>query len=150
VSAEHLSRLRADPAAFLRSLTGEGQTTIIDRDGCEVPRLPGAVRWIWDGEFCGGISLRYALGTDELPPHISGHIGFSVVPWKRRRGYATGALRAMLAIARAEGLRRVRLTCDDDNLASRRVIEKCGGVYSGTADNRYRSDSMKLQFWIET
>jgi predicted acetyltransferase len=51
-----------------------------------------------------------------------------VVPWKRRRGYATRALHDLLPAAKAEGLRYVEITTDPDNIASRRVIEANGGV----------------------
>ncbi len=97
-------------------------------DGTTVPRLPGLTRWMWDGEFAGAINLRWQPGTRELPPTCLGHIGYSVVPWKRRRGYATAALAAMLPIAAAEGLPVVDITTDLDNLASQRVIEANGGV----------------------
>ncbi|HSO04292.1 MAG TPA: GNAT family N-acetyltransferase, partial [Candidatus Limnocylindrales bacterium] len=61
-------------------------------------------------------------------PTCLGHIGYSVVPWKRRRGYATAALAAMLPIAAAEGLPIVDITTDVDNVASQRVILANGGV----------------------
>ena len=94
----------------------------------EAQRLPGFSRWMWDGEFCGSIGFRWQPGTEVLPPHCLGHIGYAVVPWKKRRGHATRALAAMLPLARAEGLRYVELTTDPDNLPSQRVIEANGGV----------------------
>ncbi len=63
-----------------------------------------------------------------LPPHCLGHVGYSVVPWKRRRGYATRALALMLPEARREGLAYVELTTDPDNMASQKVIAANGGV----------------------
>ncbi len=57
------------------------------------------------------------------------HIGYVVVPELRRRGYATAILRRSLEIAyRSLGIAPVLLTCDDDNVASIRTIEKNGGV----------------------
>ena len=97
-------------------------------DGSFVPRLPGLGRWMWDGEFCGTINLRWAAGTPELPPTCLGHIGYSVVPWKRRRGYATSALAQILPEARAVGLPYVDITTDIDNVASQRVILANGGL----------------------
>ena len=67
---------------------------------------------MWDGEFCGSIGFRWQPGTEVLPPHCLGHIGYAVVPWKKRRGHATRALAAMLPLARAEGLGYVELTTD--------------------------------------
>ena len=83
---------------------------------------------MWDGEFCGNIGFRWQRGTEALPPHCLGHIGYSVVPWKRQRGYATRALAQLLPEARAEGLRYVEITTGPDNVASQRVIEANGGV----------------------
>jgi predicted acetyltransferase len=51
-----------------------------------------------------------------------------VVPWKRRRGYATLALGAVLRDAKAEGLRYVEITTASENTASQRVIPANGGV----------------------
>lgn len=97
-------------------------------DGSFVPRLPGIGRWMWDGEFCGSIALRWQNGTAELPPTCLGHIGYSVVPWKRRRGYATAALEQMLPLARERGLPYVDVTTTPDNIGSQKVILANGGV----------------------
>ena len=97
-------------------------------DGTEVPRLPGIRRWMWDGEYCGAISLRWQPGTTDLPPHCLGHIGYAVVPWKRRLGYATAALEQMLVLARDEGLPFVDIVTDDDNVASQAVVLANGGL----------------------
>lgn len=130
VVARQLARIRQDPDGFLASLVDrEAHGGPIELpDGSLVPRLPGYARWIWDGAFCGTIGLRWSPGTEALPPTCLGHIGYSVVPWKRRRGYATRALAELLPAARAEGLRYVELTTDPDNNASQRVIEANGGI----------------------
>ena len=119
-------------------------------DGSFVPRLPGYVLWIWDGEFCGIVGLRWQPGTEALPPYVLGHIGYSVVPWKQRRGYAAQALALMLGNARREGLAYVHITTNPDNVASQGVIAKNGGVLverfirppqqGGTESLRYRID----------
>jgi len=84
---------------------------------------------MWDGEFCGSINFRWQPGTEALPPHCLGHIGYGVVPWKQGLGYATEAVQAILPEAAAEGLRYVEIMTGADNDASRRVIEKNGGVF---------------------
>jgi predicted acetyltransferase len=127
---EQLAAIGEDPRAFLSSLVvrSPNGALITLPDGSEVPRLPGYRRWLWDGEFCGSIGFRWQPGTSELPPHILGHIGYAVVPWKRNLGYATHALRLMLAEAKGEGLSYIEITTDPDNTASRRVVEANAGT----------------------
>jgi predicted acetyltransferase len=148
--AAQLAAIAAEPQAFLAGLEMRDPAGARIRlpDGSEVPRLPGFVRWIWDGAVAGSIGLRWQPGTSELPAHVLGHVGFAVVPWRRRRGYATRALALLLPLARAEGLAWVELTTDPDNLASQRVIEANGGTltrsfrkapaYGGGTALRYR------------
>jgi predicted acetyltransferase len=128
---EELDRIAADAPAFLASLVDRNPigrfVTLLD--GTRLPRIPGYRRWMWDGEFCGSIGFRWQRGTEALPPYCLGHIGYAVVPWKQRRGYATQALREVLRDAVAEGLRYVELTADPDNVPSQRVIEANGGVF---------------------
>ena len=128
-AAEELARIAEDPARFLSEQVdrdAKGPPVILP-DGSTVPRLPGYALWMWDGEFCGAIGFRWQPGTTDLPPHCLGHIGYSVVPWKRKRGYATRALELLLPQARGEGLAYVELTSAADNIASQRVIEANGG-----------------------
>ncbi len=129
-AVEALEKIAADPDMYLASLVDRGATgdPVALPDGSTVPRLPGYNRWIWDGEFCGVAGFRWQRGTEALPAHCLGHMGYAVVPWKRGRGYATSALRALLPDAKAEGLRYVEITTDVDNVASRRVVEANGGV----------------------
>jgi predicted acetyltransferase len=147
---EALDRVMRDPVLFLEQqvdLEGKGPPVTLP-DGLIVPRLPGFRKWMWDGECCGTIGFRWQPGTVELPPHVLGHIGYSVVPWKQRRGYATQALRLLLLETRQFGLPYVEITTDADNVASQRVIEANGGrlvehfrkpvMYGGAESLRYR------------
>jgi predicted acetyltransferase len=145
-SAEDLARLRQDPDAFLVDVTRQDGFLVMP-DGRTVPRLPGRVYWLDDGEFCGIINLRYVPGSDAVPDYVSGHIGYAVVPWKQHRGYATRALALMLPVARDVGLNRIEITCDVSNEASRRVIAHNGGTLTG---NRVeRNGKRKLVFRID-
>ena len=128
-ASEELARIAQDSIRFLSEQVdreAKGPPVILP-DGSTVPRLPGYTQWMWDGEFCGAIGLRWQPDTTQLPPYCLGHIGYSVVPWKRQRGYATRALQLLLPQARSEGLAYVELTSDADNIASQRVIEANGG-----------------------
>ena len=79
---------------------------------------------------------------------VPGHIGFAVVPWKQRKGYATLALQLLLEDVRREGLPYVELTATATNAPSRRVIEANGGqlvehfhklpMHGGAESVRYR------------
>lgn len=132
-AAEELQKITSDAAGFLAGLDdphARGGPVRLP-DGSLVPRLPGFRRWIWDSGFCGSIGLRWQPGTSALPAHVLGHIGYAVVPWKRRRGHATRALALILSEAAAQGLSYVELTTDPDNVASQRVILACGGELVG-------------------
>jgi predicted acetyltransferase len=147
---DELARIAEDPDRFLSEQVdreAKGPPITLP-DSSTVPRLPGYSRWMWDGEFCGSIGFRWQPGTTKLPPHCLGHVGYSVVPWKRRRGYATRALQLLLTQAGEEGLAYIELTTDSDNIASRRVIEANRGklverfrkpaTYGGAESLRFR------------
>ncbi len=149
-SREQLRRIEADADGFLASmedLEGKGDPIHLP-NGAIARRLPGFWRWMWDDEFAGSIGFRWDPGTTELPPHCLGHIGYAVVPWKQRRGYATEALRLLLPELRFTGLPFVEITTNPDNVASQRVVEANGGVlhqrftkpaaYGGGEALRYR------------
>ncbi|MDE2334439.1 MAG: GNAT family N-acetyltransferase [Rhodospirillales bacterium] len=146
VSGDQLDAIRTDADAFLRSLVPQPGETIALPDGRVVERLPGCVRWMWDGAFAGSINFRHVPGTEALPEHVLGHIGYAVVPWKRRRGYAGRALRLMLDVAREAGMMRVEICCDSDNTISRRVIERSGGVLLRRMPNPHREGRTELVF----
>ena len=104
-SIEELAHIEKDPRSFVESLTdreAKGPPIVLP-DGSSATRLPGFRLWLWDTEFCGSIGLRWQPDTSELPPHVLGHIGYAVVPWKEGRGYAKLALKLMLEHARAQG-----------------------------------------------
>jgi len=147
---EELAQIREDAKLFLaQQVDREGLGPPVTLPGgAVVPRLRGYTRWMWDGEFCGVIGFRWQPGTTELPPHCLGHIGYSVAPWKRGRGYATRALALLLADIREEGLPYVELTTDTTNIPSQRAILANGGkvveqfnkplAYGGAASLRFR------------
>jgi predicted acetyltransferase len=130
---EHLARIAEDAAAFVTGLDDPeargGPITLLD--GTKAERLPGYVRWLWDGDFCGSIGFRWRPGTEDLPAHVLGHIGYAVTPWKQGRGYATAALAGLLPDAKARGLAYVELTTDPDNVPSQKVITANGGRLLG-------------------
>lgn len=131
---EEQLRIAADPAGFLALMDDPqargGPVTL--PDGSQVARIPSLRRWMWDAQgFIGTIGLRWMPGGAPLPAHVLGHVGYAVVPWRRREGHATRALALVLPLARAQGLHSVDLTTDPDNTPSQRVITANGGVLLG-------------------
>ena len=112
----------------------------------ETPRPAGFVPattlwWVHGAEYLGRLAIRHRL-TPRLID-AGGHIGYDVRPSARRRGHATAMLRAALPIAAGLGIDRALVTCEVDNLGSRKVIEACGGEFE---DQR----GGKLRFWVAT
>lgn len=94
------------------------------------------------GELVGYLALRHTLNAWLLEQ--GGHIGYSVRPTRRRRGHASRALALAVQYAGAElALDRVLVICEDDNLASARTIERCGGVCEDVRNGHRR-------YWIPT
>ena len=82
-----------------------------------------------DGVVVGRLSIRHYL--NERIDRVGGHIGYGVIPSRRRQGFATEMLRQALPICRALGIERALLTCDESNVGSQKVVESCGGVLEG-------------------
>lgn len=85
-----------------------------------------------EGVIVGRASLRF--GLNEWLAHQGGHIGYGILAAHRRRGYATEILRQSLVITRSEGIASALVCCDDTNIGSATVIERCGGQLEGIVD----------------
>ena len=122
------------------------------RARADAPNLPPGqisevVYWLMDGEtYIGRLSIRTT--RDEALIRTIGNIGYMIRPSRRRLGYGTAILGLALPEAQALGLTRVLVTCDEENLASRTIIERHGGVLEGTTPSR-NAPGMTLRFWIE-
>lgn len=149
-SVVHGSGVWRLPGQRFTDVTREGCTAFIDlvleESDPAVPlpadRVPCTYFWITDGdpeEVVGFLAFRHRLNAWLLEE--GGHIGYSVRPSRRRQGHASRALGLAVALAPTLGVDRVLVTCDDDNLASARTIERGGGVYEDTRNGKRR-------YWI--
>jgi predicted acetyltransferase len=134
--AAWLDRAAADFPAFVRA----------SQEDRVMWGVPMTELWYVSGPaYLGSLAIRHRL-TPELRRE-GGHVGYNVVPEHRRQGHATAMLAAGLALCRARGLAEVLVTCDADNLGSRRVIEANAGVLepAGSA-----AGDRTCRYWIST
>lgn len=112
----------------------------------ETPRPAGYVPattlwWVSDDGYLGRLAIRHRL-TPALR-EVGGHIGYDIRPSARRLGHATAMLREALPIARKLGIDQALITCDTDNIASWKVIERNGGALEDVRDGIRR-------YWVPT
>ncbi|HEV2801543.1 MAG TPA: GNAT family N-acetyltransferase [Pyrinomonadaceae bacterium] len=142
IGDERYREVLEDISAYLRS---------VERYARGVALPPGHVPsntffLVHHGKVVGRSSLRHRLSPSlELE---GGHIGYDIQPSARQRGYGTRILALTLERARALGLKRALLTCNTDNTASARIIEKNGGRLSGHAVSQMTGKPIS-QYWIE-
>jgi len=99
--------------------------------------------------FLGRISIRLWL-TDKLLA-FSGNIGYGINPVYWGKGYGNKILQLGLKKCKELGLKdRVLLTCDDDNLASAKIIEKNGGELENIVKNNIDGEEIiTRRYWIK-
>ena len=98
-----------------------------------------------DNKLIGMIQLRHRF-NDYLEKY-AGHIGYSVRPSERRKGYAKEMLRMALPFCREIGIDKVMITCINGNIGSEKTILANGGVYESTVHEPNENEDLK-RFWI--
>ena len=110
-------------------------------------RVPENEFWLVNNDkIVARSKLRHRL-TPALE-HEGGHIGYNVRPSERQKGYGTLVLKLTLEKAKDLGLDKVLLTCDTDNIASAKIIEKNGGKLTGQTISNKNSKQIS-RYWIE-
>lgn len=99
-----------------------------------------------DKKIVGMLQIRHLLNN--YLENYGGHIGYSVAPCERRKGYATQMLRIALPECKKLGIDKVLITCIDTNIGSRKTILANGGVYDSTV---YEPDKKVFleKYWID-
>ena len=133
-----------DPAEWIKHCT-------LYKDPLTVPegRVP-ATQYIFvreeDDKIVGMLQIRHYF-NDYLEKY-GGHIGYSVAPSERRKGYASQLLKTALPKCRDLGLDKVLITCIDSNEGSRKTILANGGSYESTVYEPYEKVYLE-RYWID-
>ena len=98
-----------------------------------------------DNRLVGMLQARHKF-NDYLEKY-AGHIGYSVRPSERRKGYAKEMLKMALPFCREIGLDKVLISCIDGNIGSEKTILANGGVYESTVHEPNDNVDLK-RFWI--
>ncbi|WP_024371109.1 GNAT family N-acetyltransferase [Exiguobacterium sp. ZOR0005] len=117
-----------------------------DREKIEDGWVPSTTYWLTDGEeLLGAANIRHELNEHLM--NFGGHIGYGIKPSARGRGLATKQLALALEKARALGIERALITCNQTNVASKQVILRNGGV----PDTSFTEEDGTIveRFWIE-
>ena len=96
----------------------------IEGNGDELPFYWWSIMENATGANIGKISLR--LGHN-YHSYWNGDVGYEVDEPYRGNHYAAIALKLVLPIAKAHGMDHLFVSCDENNAASYRTIERCGG-----------------------
>lgn len=132
--------IAADFGAYVQSLH-ERETSPTDN------RVPESYFWlIVDGEYAGRVSIRHRL-NDYLRKH-GGHMGYEIRPKFQGKGYGNLIGHMGAEKAREIGLQRILVTCNDDNIASAKIIESLGRALE---DKIWLEGHPKLirRYWVD-
>lgn len=141
-----VSRLNADFESFLHRLYLRQHSKTLPPN-----IVPSLYFWLIDDDGVQGTyvgTLRISPTLDDFLRRVGGHIGYQVRPALRCKGYGRQLLALGLQRARELGLTRVLVTCDEDNIGSKKVIEYNGGQLEN-AIHVEGSTTRKLRYWID-
>lgn len=109
--------------------------------GLDEKYVPQTIYWlIIDNIPVSFGKLRHYL-NDNLRK-VGGHIGYSIRPSERKKGYGNLILKQILKEAKKLNIAEVLLTCDADNIPSRKIIEKNNGILESLENG-------ECKYWIK-
>jgi predicted acetyltransferase len=131
--SEWLSKLEADKNEAVKLEQGE------------VPRLTYFAKRNSDGKIVGMINIRLMLNDKLL--QTGGHVGYSVRPSERLKGYAAEMLKQGLLILKDNGIQRALITCEKNNIGSVKTILKNNGLFENEFYNEESKEFIQ-RYWI--
>lgn len=116
-------------------------------------RIQGKGQWVPSSHYflvndvnqiVGMIDIRHEL--NEYLRTIGGHIGYSIRPSERKKGYASYLLKEALIICKELNIKQILITCNEDNIGSAKVILNNGGI----EEDLFITEEglLKRRFWI--
>ena len=109
-------------------------------------KVASTTLWLVDGDvYLGRVGIRHELNAALRV--FGGHIGYDIRPSRRGQGLGTELLRLALPHARALGIDPAMLTCDAENVASWRMMERCGGTRESTFTYE---GTLRYRYWLPT
>ncbi len=131
-------------ASYLQSLLDDAQGLNLHAD-----YVPCSHFWLINAELSimGAIRVRHTLKNDFLVRE-GGHIGYDMAPSFRGQGYGKLILKLVLPKAKALGVERALVIANQDNLASRKVIEANGGQLEGIIIGKVYPEPL-ARYWID-
>lgn len=135
-----LDRIR-DFDKWLEKIQNDLSVDTIDKD-----RIPATLYLTIrksDKKIVGNVQIRHFLNEKLL--NYGGHIGDSVRPSERRKGYATEQIRLALGKCKELGIDNVLMDCDKTNIGSAKAIQNNGGVLENEI---YVENELVQRYWI--
>lgn len=110
--------------------------------------VPTYTFWLtnMNDKILGVVRIRTSL-NHEYVKKFAGNIGYDISPLSRKRGYGITLLKLALEKATMINLDKVLITCDDDNIASKRIIENNGGIFESKIFKEENKKELR-RYWI--
>lgn len=128
---------------YIQCLTDES-------NGVNLPEgyVPCSHFWLIDDNqsILGVVRIRHNINNEFLTLE-AGHIGYDIAPSFRRNGYGKAMLKLALAKAKELGLNQVLLTADEENIASRKIIESNSGKFENIVMGKVFPNPL-ARYWV--